>query len=163
MNSVLQQFFMMPELRESISSVTLLLSLRSSGFGLMAKIANLIGKSISFHWDSRVPDDATVESSNNNTGMHTIRYVPLQISSVNNKYGNARGSAGHQASIRQDDILGLPQEMPDEFVLCKGRLGKETGSFEVITIPSNGGLFAWKKVREDVLMILDHLLRLVDA
>jgi len=138
MNSVSQQLFMMPKIRESISSVTISLRLRSSDFGLMAKSANLIGKSISFHWDSSVSDDATVESSNNNTGMHTIRYVPLQVSSVNNKYGNARGSAGHQVSIRQDNILRLSQEISDKFVLCEGRPGKETGSFEVITVPSNG-------------------------
>jgi len=130
--------FMMPELRESISSVTLSLSLCSFGFGPMAKSANLIGKRISFHWDSGVSDDATVESSNNNTGIHTIRYVPLQVSSVNNKCVNARGSTGHKVSIRQDDILGLPLEMHDEFALCEGRPGKKTGSFEVIIISSNG-------------------------
>jgi len=66
---------------------------------------------------------------------------PLQVSFVNTTYRNARGSAGHQVSIFQDDISGLPQEMPDEFVLCEGHPGKETGSFKVMTIPSNRGLF----------------------
>jgi len=68
---------MMPELHESISSATLLLSLHSSGVGLMVKSANLIGKSISVQWDSGVSYNATVVSYNNNTGMHTIRYVPI--------------------------------------------------------------------------------------
>jgi len=132
MNSVLQQLFMMPELRHSIISATLPSTLRSSGVGLMAKSADLISKSISVQWESGVSYDATVESYNRNTGMHTIRYAPLHVSPVSNTYGSTGGGMG-----RQVDISGLPQEMPDEFVLSEGRPGKETGSFEVI-VPSNG-------------------------
>ena len=81
MNSVLQQLFMMPELRQSICSATLPEALRLSGVGMITKSADLVGKSILVSWDSGVLYDA-VKSYNRKTGMHTIRYTPLQVSTA---------------------------------------------------------------------------------
>jgi len=140
MNSVLQQLFMMPELRKNIYFATLPSTLRSSGAGCMAKGTDLISKKISVQWDSGVSYEATVENYNEDTGMHTIRYLPLQISSINNAYGSGGNGIGHQAAIRPDDVAGLPEEMLDEFVLSEGRPGKETGTFEVIVKSSNSAI-----------------------
>ncbi|KAL7573772.1 hypothetical protein ACA910_007801 [Epithemia clementina (nom. ined.)] len=121
MNSALQQLFMMPELRNSICSAPLPTALRSSG-SITSKGADLVGKKISLQWETGVSFDATVERFDACTGMHVIRYNPIQVATVN---------AGHQ-QVRPEDIDRLPPPLPDEFILADGRPGKETGIFDIV-------------------------------
>lgn len=123
MNSVLQQLFMMPGLRKNLCAARLPASLRTSGGGMFLKGAELVGKKITLQWDSGVSYDAIVEGFDESTGMHTIRYCPMQVATV--------GGSGHQ-QVQPEDIARLPQEMPEEFFLSEGRPGKETGVFEVV-------------------------------
>jgi ubiquitin carboxyl-terminal hydrolase 9/24 len=123
MNSVLQQLFMMPELRASMCSAPLPVSLRSVGSGVSAKGAEIVGKKISLLWESNVSYDAMVESFDKETGMHTIRYCPIQVATV--------GVSTHQ-QVRPEAVARLPPSLPDEFVLSEGRPGKETGAFEIV-------------------------------
>ena len=129
MNSVLQQLFMMPRLRENLCSASLPTSVRSSGSATMANGADLVGKKISLHWDSGVSYDASVEAYDKNTGTHTVCYLPLQIATVNGPQ-----MAHHQTpQIQPEDLVCLPDELPDEFFLHEGRPGKETDTFEIIS------------------------------
>lgn len=122
MNSVLQQLFMMSELRQSMCSAQLPATLRSVGSKVSAKGAELVGKKVSLQWEAGGSFDAMVESFDDNTDMHTIRYCPIQI---------AVGAAGHQ-QVHPDDFARMPPSFPDEFLLSEGRPGKETGVFEVV-------------------------------
>ena len=123
MNSFLQQLFMMPELRNNMCEAPLPDSLRSSG-GNVKKGQELVGQRIALQWDSGASYDAVVESYDEGTSMHTVRYCPLQIASV--------GATAHQDS-QQDELARMPPELPDEFILTEGRPGKETGVFEIIS------------------------------
>jgi hypothetical protein len=131
MNSVLQQLFMMPELRRSICSAPLPASVRSSGGVVSAKGAELVGKKVALQWDNGVSYDAIVEGFDSETGMHTIRYCPMQVATV--------GGSGHQ-QVQPEDISRLPSLLSEEFFLSEGRPGKETGVFEVISnLPEEPG------------------------
>jgi ubiquitin carboxyl-terminal hydrolase 9/24 len=124
MNSVLQQLFMMHELRKVICHAPIPTCLRSSGGGVVsAKGAELVGKKLALQWESGVSYDAVVEAFDQNTGMHTIRYCRMQVATV--------GGGGHQ-QVHPDDIADLPPDLPDEFLLSEGRPGKETGVFEIV-------------------------------
>jgi ubiquitin carboxyl-terminal hydrolase 9/24 len=122
MNSVLQQLFMMPEIRDSMCSAPLPASLRSVGSGVAAKGAELLGKKITLQWETGVSFDAVVESFDEKTEMHTIRYCPVQV---------AVHANGHQ-HLHAEDVTVLPPCFPDEFILSEGRPGKETGVFEIV-------------------------------
>lgn len=124
MNSVLQQMFMMPELRKSMCAAPLPASLRSSGGVVSSKGSELVGKKVAMQWDNGVSYDAIVEGFNATTGMHTIRYCPMQVATV--------GGSGHQ-QVQPEDISRLPPLLPEEFYLSEGRPGKETGVFEVVS------------------------------
>jgi hypothetical protein len=124
MNSVLQQLFMMPELRRSICSAPLPASIRSSGGVVSAKGAELVGKKVALQWDNGVSYDAIVEGFDSETGMHTIRYCPMQVATV--------GGSGHQ-QVQPEDISRLPSLLSEEFFLSEGRPGKETGVFEIVS------------------------------
>jgi len=128
MNSFLQQVFMMPDLRKKMCDAPLPEGLRSTGG--VAKGAELVDKKITLQWDSGVSYDAVVEAYDQETGMHTIRYCPLQISSV--------GGSNHQ-HVQPDDINKMPAEFPDEFILAEGRPGKETGVFEIVGKETESG------------------------
>ena len=123
MNSALQQLFMMPELRDSMCDAQLPASLRTSG-GSTSKGKELVGRKIAVQWETGVTYDAKVESFDEATNMHIIRYLPIQIATVG-------GSHQHQ-QVRPDEIETLPPNLPDEFVLSEGRPGKETGVYEII-------------------------------
>jgi ubiquitin carboxyl-terminal hydrolase 9/24 len=123
MNSVLQQLFMMPELRMNLSNATLPAALRSTLTCSKAKGIDIIGKQISIQWENGTSYDANVLSYNNVTDMHTIRYNPLRVSSENNT----------------NEVIptsGL-NELPEEFILSEGRPGKETGLFEIVNTAGN--------------------------
>ena len=124
MNSFLQQLFMMPELRDSMCAAPLPESLRMSGGRTPSKGPELIGKKISLQWESGVSFDAVVEALNEATGMHTIRYCPIQVATVGN-------NSGHN-QVQPEDIARLPPSLADEFILFEGRSGKETGVFELV-------------------------------
>lgn len=128
MNSFLQQMFMMPELRKSMCSAPLPASVRSSGGAVSSKGAELVGKKVAMQWDNGVSYDAIVESYDNTTGMHTIRYCPMPVATVS--------GASHQ-QVQPEDIARLPELLPDEFLLSEGRPGKETGVFEVVGSVNN--------------------------
>lgn len=128
MNSVLQQLFMMPELRREMCAAPLPASLRVSG-GSFAKGVELVGKKISLQWESGVSYDAIVEGFNMESGMHTIRYCKVQVALV--------VGAGHQ-QVHPDEIAKMPLDLPAEFFLSEGRPGKETGVFEVVAEASAG-------------------------
>lgn len=123
MNSFLQQMFMMPELRKSICSAPLPASIRTSGGAVSSKGAELVSKKVALQWENGVSYDAIVESFDNMTGMHTIRYCSMPVATIS-------GSSHQQ--IQPEDIASLPANLPDEFLLSEGRPGKETGVFEVI-------------------------------
>lgn len=133
MNSVLQQLFMMPELRKILCSATLPSILRSSGGALTTNGADLIGKYVSMHWENGASYDAVVLSYNSQTTMHCIRYLLPKVSGVN-------GVPEHRLQNAQNDYSNLIDELPDEFILAEGRPGKETGVFEVIRPNKNEGL-----------------------
>lgn len=122
MNSVLQQLFMMPELRDSMCSAPLPITLRSSG-GMSSKGSELEGKKISLQWENGVSYDAEVLKFSPESGTHTIRYLPIQVATVG-------GITHHQ--MDPEEINRLPPHLLDEFVLSEGRPGKETGVYELV-------------------------------
>jgi ubiquitin carboxyl-terminal hydrolase 9/24 len=96
-----------------------------------AKGAELVGKKVAMQWDNGVSYDAIVEDFDSETGMHTIRYCPMQVATV--------GGSGHQ-QVQPEDISRLPSLLSEEFFLSEGRPGKETGVFEVISnLPEEPG------------------------
>lgn len=117
MNSVLQQLFMMPELRMNISNATLPSSLRSTCTSSKTKGTDIVGKHISVQWENGTYYDANVLSFDGATGMHTISYQPVRVPTENDT---------HEAPT-----TGLI-ELPEEYVLSEGRSGKETGLFDVV-------------------------------
>jgi len=119
MNSVLQQLFMMPELRKSLCSATLPRALSSSGCGSVNVDANLVGKRISMQWENGTSYEALVEAYNDETKMHRIRYLIPKVRDA--RFLNA-----------QPSLSKLRQELPDEFLLNQGRQGKETGVFNIL-------------------------------
>eukprot|EP00934_Nitzschia_sp_Nitz4_P006718 Nitzschia sp. Nitz4//scaffold30_size153850//93671//103110//NITZ4_002785-RA/size153850-augustus-gene-0.62-mRNA-1//1//CDS//3329547285//6708//frame0 len=122
MNSLLQQLFMMPELRHSLCAAPLPSSVRSSGGVVSSKGAELVGKKVSMQWENGASYEAVVESFDRDSGMHTIRYSPISVAAVS--------GTGHR-QVHPDDIARLPPLLAEEFILPEGRPGKETGSFEV--------------------------------
>jgi len=124
MNSVLQQLFMMPALREKLSSATIPSQLRSEGGTAKAQGKDLVGKQISLQWENGTCYEAEVLSFSEDTGMHIIRYRLLRLPSENTNTHTESESSCSNVSV-------LPQEFPDEFILSEGRPGKETGLFEM--------------------------------
>jgi ubiquitin carboxyl-terminal hydrolase 9/24 len=124
MNSVLQQLFMMPELRRSICSAPLPASVRASGGAVSGKGVELVGKKVAMQWDNGVSYDAVVEGFDKETGMHTLCYCPMPVAIV--------GGSSHQ-QVQPEDIARLPPLLQEEFFLSEGRPGKETGVFEVVS------------------------------
>ena len=136
MNSVLQQLFMMPGLRKNLCSASLPNTLRLSGALTAANGKDLVGRRISLQWENGISYDAMVEEYDMKTRMHTINYLPLQIANVTNS--QMGGMAHHQnQQINSDNLSSLPPELSDEFILCEGRPGKETGLFEIINVNKN--------------------------
>jgi ubiquitin carboxyl-terminal hydrolase 9/24 len=129
MNSVLQQLFMMPELRKSMCSAPLPASVRSSGGTVATKGVDLVGKRIAIQWENGMSYDAIAEAFDKDSAMHTIRYCAMPVAIVG-------GSNHHQ--VHAEDIDTLPPLLPEEFVLTEGRPGKETGVFEIVNTVSNG-------------------------
>ena len=123
MNSVLQQMFMMPELRTNMCKAPLPTSLRSTGGVISAKGQELVGKKVTMQWETGVSYDAIVEAFDASTGMHTIRYCPIQVATV---------SGAGPEPLQTSEIARLPPTLPDEFFLSEGRPGKETGAFEIV-------------------------------
>lgn len=126
MNSVLQQMFMMPELRNNMCLAPLPTSLRSTGGVVSEKGGELVGKKISLQWEVGVSYDANVEAFNSTTGMHTIQYFAIPVATVS-------GSGQGQEQLQSSEIARLPASLPDEFFLSEGRPGKETGAFEILS------------------------------
>ena len=188
MNSVLQQLFMMPGFQKNICSAKLPSNLRTGG-GLIGKGADLTGKQISLQWDNGISYDALVEDYNEKSGMHSVRYLPLQIANCggsNESYGNNLNQQSLQSN--SSDIAELPEEILEEFTLAEGRPGKETGVFEIISreVPGEESdsvlsmvpkieeteeeivsrrlleevLYIWMKDHEVLALILVHLLKL---
>lgn len=123
MNSVLQQLFMMPELRKSMCAAPLPASIRVSGGVVHSKGAELVGKKVAMQWENGISYDAMVESYDSETGMHTIRYCPTLVATV---------AVSNHLQIQPDEIDRLPPVLADEFFISEGRPGKETGAFEVV-------------------------------
>merc|ERR1719162_365444 len=123
MNSVLQQLFMMPELRNSLCSAPLPASIRSSGGVVSARGADLVDRKVAMQWENGQSYDAIVEAFNDTSGMHTIRYCKIPVAT-------AGGSTHQQVHHEYVDIL--PPLIADEFFLSEGRPGKETGVFEIL-------------------------------
>jgi hypothetical protein len=129
MNSVLQQLFMMPELRKSMCSAPLPASVRASGGTVGAKGIELVGKRVAMQWENGISYDAIVEDFDKETGMHTLRYCPTPVAIV--------GGTSHQ-QVQAEDIERLPLLLPEEFFLSEGRPGKETGVFEIVNTLVDG-------------------------
>ena len=130
MNSVLQQLFMMPELRNSMCDAPLPAAVRASGGVLSAKGVELVGKKVAMQWENGVSYDAFVEGFDKESGMHTIRYCPMPVATV--------GGSSHQ-QVQPEDIAHLPALLPEEFFLSEGRPGKESGVFEVVSSMTDKG------------------------
>jgi len=124
MNSVLQQLFMMPELRKSLCSAPLPASIRASGGIVSSRGSELEGRKVAVQWESGNSYDAIVEAFDSNSGMHTIRYCPVFPAA------SVGGSTHHQ--VHHEDVDRLPPLLAEEFFLSEGRPGKETGVFEVL-------------------------------
>ena len=122
MNSALQQLFMMKELRNSLLSAPIPDKVRTSGVVSASSGTDLVGKKISLQWDSGVYHEAIVEGYDDDTKMHTIRYCPVVVATV----------SGAHNPVTPEDIAKLPPVLVDEFILSEGRLGKETGVFEIV-------------------------------
>jgi len=118
MNSVLQQLFMMPELRKSLSDATLPVDLRTTSTSSKVKGSELVCKEIALQWESGIFYNAKVIAFNETTSTHTLRYLPVSVSDCNvNKFAL-------EASI---------SDLAEEFVLSEGRPGKETGVYKIIS------------------------------
>jgi len=136
MNSVLQQLFMMPALRKNLCSAELPTAVRSSGGGAMTKGEALVGKKISVQWENGNKYDAVVDKYDEDTGMHTVSYCPVQLATgMGSQHGHHQGQQQQQQA---PDISSLPQDLLEEFILSEGRPGKETGAFEII--PGNNNI-----------------------
>jgi len=146
MNSALQQLFMMPQLRDSMCSAQLPSSLRSSGSST-SKGAELVGRKISVQWDTGNSYEALVEAYDEKTGMHTIRYDPIQVATV--------GGHNQHQQVRPEHVESLPPMLPDELFLAEGRPGKETGVFEVLQKSSIGPSEAKEKAGDGVEQMQD--------
>jgi Ubiquitin carboxyl-terminal hydrolase len=131
MNSVLQQMFMMPELRQNMCEAPLPASLRSTGGVVSAKGHQLVGKQVSMQWENGVSYFAMVESFNASTGMHTIRYCAVPVATAS--------SSGGQDQMHEQPVARLPPLLADEFFLSEGRPGKETGVFEIVSNATSAG------------------------
>lgn len=123
MNSVLQQLFMMPELRKSLCSAPLPASIRASGGVVSSRGIDLVGKQVAMQWESGQSYAAMVEAFDSASGMHTIRYCKIPVATV--------GGSNHQ-QVLPEEVERLPPLLPEEFFLSEGRPGKETGAFEVM-------------------------------
>lgn len=131
MNSVLQQLFMMPELRKSFCSAPLPASVRSSGGVVSARGAELVGKKVALNWENGQSYFAIVEAFDSGSGMHTIKYCPIVLADS--------GESNYQQNVTKEDIDRLPTLLSEEFFLSEGRPGKESGVFEVLTIDGSKG------------------------
>jgi hypothetical protein len=138
MNSVLQQLFMMPELRKIMCSAPIPRPLRSSGGAVSSKGSDLVGRKTAMQWDNGVSYDAIVEGFDAETGMHTIRYCPMQVATV--------GGSGHQ-QVQPEDIARLPPLLQEEFYLSEGRPGKETGVFEVVSTAEDNDVLPGEEIK----------------
>jgi ubiquitin carboxyl-terminal hydrolase 9/24 len=123
MNSVLQQLFMMPELRHSMCSAPLPSRLRTSG-AAMTKGMDIVGKRISLQWENGVSYEAIVEGYDEDSGAHRIRYCTTSVA-TQGRY-----------QIDPEELSRLPPQLPDEFIISEGRPGKETGVFEISKVSS---------------------------
>ncbi len=123
MNSVLQQLFMMPELRKSLCSAPLPASIRASGGVVSARGIDLVGKKVAMQWENGQSYTAAVEAFDSTSGMHTIRYCKIPVATV--------GASNHQ-QVHPEDVERLPPLLSEEFFLSEGRPGKETGVFEIL-------------------------------
>ena len=123
MNSVLQQLFMMPELRKSLCSAPLPASIRASGGVVSSRGIDLVGKQVAMQWENGQSYTAMVEAFDSTSGMYTIRYCKIPVATV--------GGSNHQ-QVHHEDVDRLPPLLPEEFFLSEGRPGKETGVFEVL-------------------------------
>lgn len=129
MNSVLQQLFMMPQLRQSISSATLPVSLRSLAGKTKHSGQDLVGKCISLQWDNGSYYQADILSYSSIKDTHVLRYRTLTPSSKRSRRQNYNGI---DQQLQNFDTRSLPLESLEEFVLTQGRPGKETGHFDVV-------------------------------
>ena len=123
MNSVLQQLFMMPELRNSLCSAPLPARIRASGGVVSARGTELVGRKVAMQWENGQSYVAFVESFDSACGMHTIRYCSIPVANV--------GGSNH-GQVHHEDVERLPPLLAEEFFLSEGRPGKETGVFEVL-------------------------------
>lgn len=127
MNSVLQQLFMMPELRKTISNATLPAALRSTCTSSQAKGVDLVDKEVTLQWENgSYYYDAKVLSFNKVTGTHIIRYHPVRISDNSN-------------NVNELALAASGTDFSEEFILSEGRPGKETGIFEMVDSSSGKG------------------------
>ena len=132
MNSVLQQLFMMPNLKRNLCEAVLPADLRSGGAGSrgVTSGASLVGKKITLHWENGNKYDAHVTGYNEGRNTHIVNYVTMAVAtSQDNIQGVGEGGAAFNTSL-------LPPDLPEEFVLSEGRPGKETGVFDVLTPPT---------------------------
>lgn len=132
MNSVLQQLFMMPNLKRKLCEAVLPADLRSGGAGSRGGTngASLVGKKVTLHWENGNKYDAHVAGYNETRNTHIVNYVTMAVAtSQDNIQGGGEGGAAFNASL-------LPPDLPEEFVLSEGRPGKETGVLDVLPPPT---------------------------
>jgi len=136
MNSLLQQLFMVPRLRDAILAARV--KRRRMVSGEMFRDEELIGRQILVDWETEegtVKMEATVTSFDGSTGKHTIKYDGA---------GGANGNEKINASVR--------------LKLREGRAGKETGHFQVIPPRLHSSLSAVREV-EQAQRVLEQMQR----
>ncbi|GMH86528.1 hypothetical protein TrVE_jg4673 [Triparma verrucosa] len=141
MNSLLQQLYMMKDVRESICGAKL--PERSGG----AEVENLVGKRLQLWWENGSHYEAEVQKFDAKTGMHTINYVAqtnTALPAQNTNYGQNRYHNYNQPVQTAQDIEDLKlgfslEERVVELHLSTGRVGRESGNYIVKAGSMAGG------------------------
>jgi len=137
MNSLLQQLFMMKDLRESLCDAPISKKLRGGvGVGIGDEGGKaMVGKRIIMFWETGGSFGCKVAKYDDKTGMHTIVY---DVQKTPRETGGGMGGYGnyHQRSpvVSNEDMARAwnLEESDVELILSEGRPGRETGNFQLL-------------------------------
>ena len=168
MNSLLQQLYMMKDVRENLCNAKLPEGRRqvcNKGGEMM------VGKRLKMHWESGGDFEADVLSFDKETDMHTIQYVTqvntsTQAITTNNSYGQNQYSSAYGVQVPSaQDVEDLKtafelEEKVVELYLDVGRQGRENGFYTIEGGAMAGGEESGEKAddaNEDARKMLEEL------
>jgi ubiquitin carboxyl-terminal hydrolase 9/24 len=134
MNSLLQQLFMMKDLRKSLCDAPIGETLRGIGNPLEQSGAYLIGKRLSLQWENGTCYEAECTGFSDD-GMHTIRYLPTpppEPRGISSYPHHSHATTSTSDSADEIAVAAKLDEVDVELFLVEGRHGKETGSFQLV-------------------------------